>query len=391
MGFDNLLKDKAKQQLLLLAFLWASILFAAYWLSEVLLPFMLAALLAYVLDPLVSRLSGIHLQRFTLPRWAAVLSVYALVGVFAYVLATIFFPELYREVVRLTKTTSEALNNFNESQIQDYALKVDALLHRYNIPVEIVATPSQGQPTDALHFGPDQNAHLLSVNLQEVIRGGLDEIAAYIRAKSTDIVNELQLIVRGVFNFIFKLVLVLMIAGFILVDTGRIKRFMLQLVPAQDQSTFDRFLARLDQGLSGVVRGQLLICLINAVLTLIGLLLLKIKFALILATLAGVFSLVPIFGSIISTIPIAIVALMTSPLTALLAVGWIVAIHALEANFLNPNIMGNAAKIHPVLVVLALIAGEHFYGIVGALLAVPITSVLLTIFQSLLNKAHSQG
>jgi predicted PurR-regulated permease PerM len=128
---------------------------------------------------------------------------------------------------------------------------------------------------------------------------------------------------------------------------------------------------------------------VNAALTLIGLLILDVKFAFILASLAGVFSLVPIFGSIISTLPIALVGLMTSPWTSLLAILWIAGIHALEANFLNPKILGKSAQIHPVLVVLALISGEHFYGVFGALLAVPIASILLTVFQYVLSKTDT--
>jgi hypothetical protein len=57
-----------------------------------------------------------------------------------------------------------------------------------------------------------------------------------------------------------------------------------------------------------------------------------------------------------------------------------VAIHQLEANFLNPKIMGDAARVHPVLVVFALLAGEHLAGIVGALLAVPVLSITQTLF-----------
>ena len=185
--------------------------------------------------------------------------------------------------------------------------------------------------------------------------------------------------------------LVFMIAGFILVDTQRIKNFISLLVLPAHRLFLDTFLVKVDSGLAGVVRGQLIICFVNAVLTLIGLFILKIKFALILATLAGLFSLIPVFGSIASTIPIALVALMNSPFSCLLAVLWIAGIHALEANFLNPNIMGTAAQIHPVLIVLALVAGEHFYGIFGALLAVPVMSVVLTLFQSALAKAHSYG
>ncbi|MBN4077510.1 AI-2E family transporter, partial [Sulfobacillus acidophilus] len=209
----------------------------------------------------------------------------------------------------------------------------------------------------------------------------------YIKRESANIVGQIQGIITQIVGFVFKFFLVLMITAFILVDTKRIKDFFFSLVSIKDKRRFDGFLGRIDTGLSGVVRGQLLICLINALLTFVGLLLLKIKFSFILATLAGIFSLIPIFGSIISTIPIAIVAISTSFTTCLLAVLWIVAIHALEANFLNPKIMGNAAKIHPVVIVLALVIGKHFYGLVGALLAVPIASIFLTIFHSFLQKA----
>jgi predicted PurR-regulated permease PerM len=59
---------------------------------------------------------------------------------------------------------------------------------------------------------------------------------------------------------------------------------------------------------------------------------------------------------------------------------WIIGIHQVEANLLNPKIIGVAAKIHPVLVVFALIVGEHFYGLWGALLAVPTLSLTQSVF-----------
>ena len=66
--------------------------------------------------------------------------------------------------------------------------------------------------------------------------------------------------------------------------------------------------------------------------------------------------------------------------TALFVLAWIIGIHQIEANILNPKIMGDAAKVHPVLVVFALLAGEHMFGIVGALLAVPLLSITQSIF-----------
>ena len=118
-----------------------------------------------------------------------------------------------------------------------------------------------------------------------------------------------------------------------------------------------------------MIRGQLLICLINGMLTYIGLLIFGVKYALILAGIAATMSLIPIFGSILSSVPIVAVALVSSGSFDIDAAASRCCVdhrHPLvEANFLNPKIIGNAAKIHPVLVVFALIAGEHSYGLVG--------------------------
>ena len=66
--------------------------------------------------------------------------------------------------------------------------------------------------------------------------------------------------------------------------------------------------------------------------------------------------------------------------TAVWVVVWIVLIHQIEANVLNPKIMGDAAEVHPVLVILALLAGEHLFGVAGALLAVPVLSITQSLF-----------
>ena len=100
----------------------------------------------------------------------------------------------------------------------------------------------------------------------------------------------------------------------------------------------------------------------------------------ILALMAAVMSLIPIFGSILSSVPAVAIGLTQSPATAFGVLAWILGIHQLEANFLNPKIIGDSAKIHPVLVVFALIVGEHFFQLVGALFAVPAMSVAQTVF-----------
>jgi predicted PurR-regulated permease PerM len=177
---------------------------------------------------------------------------------------------------------------------------------------------------------------------------------------------------------------VLMVAAFILVDLVRIQDFLRSLVPEQYQVDYERIATGIDRGLAGVIRGQLLICCINGAFTYTGLYIFHVKYPLLLAGIAATMSLVPIFGSILSSVPIVAIALISSGTFDLrqgvLVLGWIICIHLLEANLLNPKIMGDAAKIHPVLVVFALIAGEHSYGLVGALFAVPVASIIQTIF-----------
>jgi predicted PurR-regulated permease PerM len=139
----------------------------------------------------------------------------------------------------------------------------------------------------------------------------------------------------------------------------------------------------MDRGLSGVVRGQLTISLINGALSAVGFAFVGLKYWPVLALVATVFSLIPIFGSIASAIPAVALGLTQSLGTAIFVLVWIVGIHQIEANILNPKIMGDAAKIHPVLVIFSLLVGEHFFHLVGALLAVPCMSIAQTLFQHL--------
>jgi len=91
-------------------------------------------------------------------------------------------------------------------------------------------------------------------------------------------------------------------------------------------------IAGIDRGLSGVIRGQLVICVINACMTYVGLVIFGVKYQLVLAIVAGLMSLIPIFGSIMSSVPIVIVALVSGDegvdvIRGVIMVLWIVGIH----------------------------------------------------------------
>ena len=179
---------------------------------------------------------------------------------------------------------------------------------------------------------------------------------------------------------IYEFILILMLTAFIVMDRKSIAEFFASLPPPNVRDEYHTLIRYVDRGLAGVIRGQLVICGVNGLLTYVGLLVIGVQGAWLLGIIAGILSLIPIFGTIISTIPIVLIAAADGLDKGFWALGWIMLIHLLEANLLNPLIMGSHARMHPVIIIFALLAGEHTFGVWGALLAVPTASILQSCF-----------
>jgi predicted PurR-regulated permease PerM len=358
----------------LAALLWTLMAVLALLAVPVILPFVLAALAAYVIDPIIVRLSRIPLRSVRVPRWAAVLVVYVVLGLLVWLAAVSIVPQVYREAIRGLSELREFLAGITPERLEGWARAIDAFLQRHGIPIDV-------GPADA------GSASGFSVDLAAGIADALHDASAGLRGRVGDIVEVSRTLISGALRAVFFVVLLFMLTAFLSMDAPRIIRFVESLVPSGYRSDFQRLLHGIDSGLSGVVRGQFAIMLVNGGLTLVGLLVLKIPFAFALAFLAFILYVVPIFGTFISSVPIVLLALTSGgPSRGLLALAWIAGIHAMESYVLNPKVMGEAARIHPVLIVLALVLGERSAGIAGALLAVPVMSVFVAIFRFLHRK-----
>jgi predicted PurR-regulated permease PerM len=393
-------------------------IFVVYLFRDVALPFVFAVLVAYILAPLVDRMARLRVANRPLPRGLAVIFLYINILLGLSVFIGYFLPKLSGDIARVFREAPELFQKLNGEVLPKVGSWID---DRFGAGVHPQQGPSQPAPRphqsnglvleplgegrfridlDTLHLevrplGEGSGYLVAPPRVEEPMAQGegrwersLKEWIAD-RVKTTESQSRRALefgqkFVTGVITGIARLILVLMVAAFILIDLQRIRGFIRSLVPVAYRSDYDHLARGIDRGLSGVVRGQLLICLINGVLTYIGLLIFDVKYPLLLAGIAAVMSLIPIFGSILSSIPIVAIALVSSGRfdlsQGLKVTVWIVFIHLVEANFLNPKIMGDAAKIHPVVVVFALIAGEHSYGLVGALFAVPVASIIQTLF-----------
>jgi predicted PurR-regulated permease PerM len=376
-------EDPKIRRNLMLTSLWVVLLVSLWVSQEVLLPFIIAGFLGYILNPLVTKANKKGLWGKKPPRWVAVLMVYFAFFGILYLSSIFIGPQIAKEMVKLTETTTQLADQLTDEKIDVFARQAENKLAEYNINVRILG-PKGPQP----QISANSPESLFTLDIGLVWRQMLKDSALYLKQETRQILGQVQVLITGLMGFFFKFFLVLMLTAFLLADIERVKRFFFSMIPLEDQTEYDGLMGRFDHGLSGVVRGQLLICLVNGVLTLFGLLILKVKFAFVLAILASVFSLIPIFGTIISTLPIMLVGLTQSLFTGVAALIWILIIHFIEGNFLNPKIMGDASKIHPALIVLALLTGQHFYGISGALFAVPIASIFVTVFMHVLNKAQ---
>lgn len=352
--------------------LWALALVVILLAREVLLPFVLAALAAYVIDPVIGRICRLRVRGVQCPRWSAVVVVYLALGLGIWLVGVSILPQVYREGIRGLGQAREFLSSVTPERIDDWAHAIDGWLQRFGVPVDVL--PNEGG-----------NA-AFQVDLAAGIADALHQANAWLRGGMKDVMAFSRGLIAGTVRTLVFFLLFFMLTAFMSMDAPRIVGFFESLVPKYWRGDYDRLLGGVDVGLAGVVRGQVTIMAINGVLTFVGLFLLKVPFAFALSFIATVFYVVPIFGTILSSIPIVLLALTVSFAKGLAALAWIVVIHALETYVLNPKIMGDAARIHPVLIVLAIVVGERSAGIVGALLAVPVMSVFVAVFKFLHKK-----
>lgn len=136
--------------------------------------------------------------------------------------------------------------------------------------------------------------------------------------------------------------------------------------------------------LGNVFQAQILVATANAVLTFFGLLLLSIPHVALLTIFVWILGLIPVIGVIISTIPIALLCLVEGGVGLMLkSIVLILAIHLVEAYILNPRIHGAVLKVHPVFMLVIIFLGEHFAGIFGIFLGIPL---VLYFFQDLIRR-----
>ena len=334
---------------------WALIFLLLYMLSRygatafvVLLPFFLAIILAYILNPLVE-----FLENRRIPRHLGILAIYAVFFSSAFILAITTIPTLILELQKLAERIPDYTRQF-----QSFILNLQSDYQRIKIP-------------ESLRVVLDQNI----MELQEGIQTALERVSQT---------------VLGMFSHLFTIVVIPLLVYYILRDMDNLKRSFVLLFPKTYRMWVSTMGSEMDRTLGAYFRGMLLICFLVGFLTYIGLLLIGLDFALLLGIIAGITNIIPYFGPLIGAVPAVLIALLTTPTLVLKVILVIVVVQQLESQVIAPQILGRSLGLHPLLVIFVLILGGKFFGLAGLIFAVPFAAMLRIFFRHALDLAANR-
>ncbi|WP_085523268.1 AI-2E family transporter [Tuberibacillus sp. Marseille-P3662] len=296
-------------------------------LLRMLTPFFIALLIAYLLHPFVN-----YLQR-GMPRPVAILIIY-----------TTFFGVMIYALIKGMPYVITQLKHFAE-QIPDW-------IQVYRKHVNDIYLATSNWP-ETLHDNFDQILSSVENTLKSFIHG---------------VVSWLQ----GLVKSFFTILLIPFLVFYFLKDADKMRRYFWHIVPESWRPTGRELTHKIDQQLGNFIRGQLLVCAALIVVAFIGLWFLDVPYPLILGMFIGITDIIPFFGPIIGAVPAILIAATVSVKTVILVGVLILVIQFLEGNIISPLIVGRSVHVHPVWIMLSLVVGETFAGILGLLLAVPI-------------------
>jgi predicted PurR-regulated permease PerM len=194
-----------------------------------------------------------------------------------------------------------------------------------------------------------------------------------------DYVEGLLRIATSSIRVILELILIPVLAFYFVFDYRSITCELYGFIPRNKRREAVRIGRMAGEMLQNYIFGQLILCVIAGVLTGVFLSLLDIKYVIVLALFAGLTRAIPIIGPIVSGIPIVLVGALTSPgrieVPLYLAL-FVTAMHFMESKFIMPHLIGRRLHLHPAVVIIVLLIGAEFFGLIGMFLAAPVAAIL---------------
>jgi predicted PurR-regulated permease PerM len=189
---------------------------------------------------------------------------------------------------------------------------------------------------------------------------------------------------------VLQVLLMFIVAFLLAIEAPAVRRDLRRFVPSDYRSDFDQIWRQVRKMLYAYVRGQLIIAGLIGITSGVVCALLRLPDAVALGVIAGVTAFIPYLGPFIGAVPAILVGLAQSPGQALLVLVAYIAIPNFYLNFIYPKVMGDAVRLPPILVIIALIAGFSWGGILGMFVAVPIAATLRILFDHIYPRLYER-
>ena len=334
-------RNRVITRAVVMALVGVAVGYALYLLREALLTIYIAGLLAVGLSPLVRRLERGRLLngRIRLPRWLAILSLYVtfLLSV-AFILALVV-PPLASQIRGLIQT------------LPTYADRLQAFLIQRHVV----------DPTW------EWKAAFADMQVPSVALSGLFGA------------------LTGVFGVLGKVITILILPFYLLLESASLSKGALSLVPKENRARADRIMRDVTVKVGAWLGGQLLLATIIGITATIGFWLIGVPYFYVLGLIAAVGEMIPVVGPILAAVPAIALAATVSPQTALFTAIYCWGQQFVENNFLVPRIMERQVGVSPVTIMIALLVGSTLLGFLGAILAVPTAAIAQVLVQEYLN------
>ena len=322
-------------------------LWALHRLSSVVLVLILAALFAYVIAPLVElarrpiRLAG---RRRRLSRGAAIALVYVFMAGSVSGAAALLLPSATEQV--------------NEV---------------------IVRAPAYAQSIVAWEHGWSRYYERLRIPVE--LRQSIDQSVLAAGAGAVESVQGSALALMSLLSYVPWLVLIPILAFFLLKDAASLRRTIVTALPHHGQLRGHRLFEELNATLAAYIRAQLLACLLVGSLCGVGFAVIGIPYPVLLGVLAGVLEFIPLVGPLVLATVAVVVGALHAPMLALWAVGFLGVLRLLEDYVIYPRLIRRGIHLHPLAVILAVLAGAELNGVAGMFLSVPTVALATVVYR----------
>ncbi|TPR40844.1 AI-2E family transporter [Apilactobacillus micheneri] len=314
--------------------------------SAVFIPILISGVLFYMLNPVVNLLMKIHIGKRNMSRLMAIILVFVLLGLLIFYTTYSLMPRIITQVTNL-------FNNL----------------------------PSLANDTTNYLKGYSHKGFMKNVYLSDYVNKFQSYIYSYAQKFLSGLTSSIGSVISMAASTVVVLITVPVMLFYMLKDGHKLLPGIAKVLPPKRRDNTIDLLTKMSNTISNYIGGQMIECLFVGVFTSIGYILIGQKYALLLGCFAGICNIIPYVGPYIGIMPSLFVSL-SEDITKVIAVVIVVLIvQQIDGNLVYPNVIGKSLNIHPLTIIIILLAAGNISGLLGMILAIPLYAVVKVIVQ----------